>query len=585
MKHNKLMAVMALILTLSLSSCSDEDKNTQQSQAVATKAVTVRQAQSGILSYIPADTPVLAFYVQDANNPMPQNLKNKMGKMYSGVVDLLKTALQEKLEKSSDDNDKIEMKEFMDKWLTEEGVAKLGLDITENEVAIYTVDLFPVFRMTLAKTHAMNEVLNDLMAKANESKPDTAIKKDVNGSKVYQFGDKELQFMVSLDGNTLVASLAPTREVDNLMPKLLGFEKPIKSITQSDQYQNVLNKYNYLTNSMYWVNIRDLADYFVNPDQHQSAMLDVLKVQDNMLSPDCKTEILGIFDKFPRLVGGTTLLDEHNMASHMIIEMTNGLGAKLEKLSGRIPMSDDLSALSYGVSFDVVAAKELAMEFVTNIEAQPYKCELLAGMNTQATEMKAQINQPLPPFVGNFKGINVVIDELDLDLSKKDPKEMIKNLKAKVLVAVDNPEALQGMAEMMMPDLQKLGIKVDGGAVNISSLIPVTGSQIPVNLDFVFLAMGQETIGVSIGENTDVTLTKAASADASSNLLEVSVTAELYKNIFTGLSEMASNLPEEAQKQLKMQQSMLSDMLWWEKESATLDFTDRGFEVNVDIDY
>ena len=97
--------------------------------------------------------------------------------------------------------------------------------------------------------------------------------------------------------------------------------------------------------------------------------------------------------------------------------------------------------------------------------------------------------------------------------------------------------------------------------------------------------MGQEIVGVSIGENTDVTLTKAASADATSNLLEVSVTADLYKNIFTGLSEVTSNLPPEAQKQIKMQQSMMTDMLWWQKESATIDFTDRGFEVNVDVDY
>lgn len=588
MNKNKLIAAMALSLSLSLTSCSDDDKNTQQaSQETATKVVaTVQtQAQSDVLSYIPADTPVLAFYVQDANNPMPQNLKDKMGNMYSGIGDLIKMAIQEKLDKSTDDTDKAEMAALMNNWLSEEGIKKLGLNIEENEVAIYAVDLFPVLRMTLAKTHAMSEVLDELLAKANESKPDTAIKKDVNGSQVYQFGDKELQVMVALNGNTLVASLTPTREVDNLMPKLLGFEKPNKSLTQSNQYQSTMNKYNYLSNSLYWVNFRELADYFVNPDQHPSAMLDVLKVQNNMMSADCKTEILAMIDKSPRLVGGTTLLDEHKMASHMIIEMTDGLGAKLEKLSGRIPMGGGDSAISYGVSFDVAAAKALALEFVTNIETQPYKCEFMAGFNTKATEMKAKLNQPLPPFVGNFKGINVIVDELDLDMSKKDPKEMIKNLKAQVLVAVDNPEALQGMAEMMMPDLQKLGIKVDGGAVNISSLIPVSGTQIPINLDHVFLAMGQETVGVSIGENTNVTLAQAASADATSNLLQISVTAELYKNIFAGLSEVANNLPEEAQKQLKMQQTMMADMLWWERESAILDFTDRGFEVNIDIDY
>jgi len=585
MKHNNLISAMVLTMSMALVSCGDDDSKANQQANEVTSHVT-SQAHSGIMDYIPADTPVLFVFSKDPQNPIPENLKVKMEKMYSGIGKIIKVAMQENFKKMAKVAPKAsEMTDFMDKWTSEEGIKKLGLSLDENEFALYAVDLFPVLRMTLAKTHAMDEVLDELMNKANESKADTATKKDINGGTVYQFGDKEMQVMISLNGNSIVASLAPSREVEQLMSKLLGFEKPSKNIMQSNQYQDTIEKYNYLRNNIYWINIRQLADFFVNPDQHKTPMLDMLKIQDNILSADCKTEILEIFDKFPRLVGGYTLIDEHAMKSHMIIEMAGDLGSKLSTMTGRIPAPGGDAAISYGFSFDITAAKKLALEFVRNIEMQPYKCEFMTDLNAKAISFKAQLDQPLPPFVGNFKGVNVIVDELDLDMTKKNPNEMIKNLKAKVLFAVDNPEALQGMAEMMMPDLQKLGLKTGGNAVNVSHLIPVKGTQIPINLDHVFLAMGDETLGVSLGEGTDAGLTQSVSAGSTSDLFTVKITAELYKNIFSGLSDFSAKLPEEAQKQLSIQKMLMTDMLWWESEAASIDFTDRGFEVQMDIIY
>ncbi len=589
MKKNKLIAAMAISMSLTLISCSDdENKNAQQTTPQTSNVVSQvqSQTQSAIMSYIPADTPVLMLYAHDPNNPLPQILIENMGKVYSSVSEIIQMSIADSMGKSDENDPKAkELSAFFDKWLSDEGTKKLGLSIEENEIAIYTVDLFPVARLTLAKTHSMAEVLEELMSMANQDKAGTAVKKDVNGTAVYQFGDKEVQVLISLEGNSLAISFAPTREVDNLMPTLLGFKKPTKNIAQSNQYNDTKSKYNYIGNSISWLNFRELGDYFVNPAQHDTAMLDVLKIQDDMLSANCKTEILGMLDKFPRMVGGTTVLNDNTMNTHMILELTDGIGSKLAKMHGRIPTTNSKDSVTYGFSFDIAAAKNVALEFLTNIETEPYKCELFAEMNAQAITLKTQLSQPLPPFVGNFKGINMVIDELDLDMSKTEPSEMIKSLKAKVLLAVDNPEALQGMAMMAMPDLQKLGLKVGGGAINVSDMIPVKGTQIPVNLDHVFVAMGTDTIGVSLGEGTDPSLTQDVSTAAESHLLSLNITADLYENIFESLGAVAQNLPEEARKQIMMQQSMMKDMLWWKSEAIIVDFTDRGLEFGVDVKY
>lgn len=599
MKKNKLIAAMALSLSLTLVSCSDDKPavGTQEAQKTATKVAKTIGSQSSLLEYIPAETPILFYYVNDLKNPVPQKLVDKMNGIYSSIGEVIRTSVLEnykgyaKKAQAEDGTDAKkdvatnEVDAMMDKWLSKEGFEKLGLVIGETETAIYAVDLFPVMRINLAKTHSIGELLDELMGKANQEKAGTATKRTVNGHTVYQIGDKEFQAVLTLKNDTIVASFLPANEVDTLMPKIFGFEKPAKSLTQSNNYQDTISKYNYISNSMGWMNIRQIADYFVNPDQYDTTMLDMMKVEDNMFSADCKTEILEIFDKFPRLVTGYTVFNDSHIDSHMIIEMENGLGSKLATMAGRIPTASGSPAMSYGLSFDIAAAKTLALEFVTNIETVPYKCEMLSGMNEKATMMKAQLNQPLPPFVGNFKGMNIVIDKLDLDFTQTDPEAMVKDLKAKVLFALDNPEALKGMAEMMMPELQKLGLQVGAEAVNVSSLIPVSGSQIPVNLDFVFMAMGSETLGVSLGEGTDSALTKDVSSVSTNNLLNFNVEAELYKNLFEGIGGITDQLPEEMKQQINIQKVLMNDLIWWESETGHVDFTDRGFEFNVNYKY
>ncbi|MFK8010581.1 MAG: hypothetical protein AB8B80_00975 [Marinicellaceae bacterium] len=588
MMKNKLTTAITLSLSLTLLSCSDDANKTEQAQTTAPQTTSVAapvKAQSAIMSFIPAETPVLMLYAKDPNYPLPEKMLENMGKVYANMGDILKMSVADALSKSGDDEKSQDMAAFVDKWFSEDGLKKLGLSLEENEFAVYAIDLFPVARITLAKTHSMGEVLDELMTKANEKKAGTSLKKEMNGATVYQFGDNEGQLIISLDGNSVALSFAPTSEVDNLMPTLLGFEKPSRTLVQSAQYNDTISQYNYLGNSVYWLNFRDLADYFVNPANYDSAMLDMMKIQDNMLSADCKTEILGMVDKFPRLVGGTTVLNDSNMNSHMILELTDGIGSKLAKMHGRIPVTNNKESVTYGFSFDIAAAKDVALEFVTNIETDPFKCELMADMNAQASMMKTQLSQPLPPFVGNFKGVNMVIDELDLDMTKTDPNEIVKSIKGKLLLAVDNPEALQGMAMMAMPDLQKLGLKVGGEAVNVSHMIPLQGTQIPINMDHVFVAMGSDTIGMSLGEGTDPSLTQDVSSESKSHLLSLNITSGLYKSIFDSLSAVAESLPLGAQNQVMMQQSMMTNMLWWQSQQINLDFTDRGFEIGVDVNY
>jgi hypothetical protein len=162
---------------------------------------------------------------------------------------------------------------------------------------------------------------------------------------------------------------------------------------------------------------------------------------------------------------------------------------------------------------------------------------------------------------------------------------MIKDVKGSLLLAIDNPEAIKGMAEMMMPELQKLGLVTGGDAINISELIPVKGSMIPINLDHLFVAMGDETVGVSLGEGTNISLKTNVAGDSEQRLFSFGVTAKIYGDIFNSMGELSKNLPDDQRKQMELQKSLMNDMLWWDYEKVSMDFTEDGLEFLADILY
>ncbi len=192
-----------------------------------------------------------------------------------------------------------------------------------------------------------------------------------------------------------------------------------------------------------------------------------MQIEDNMLSPACKTEITAMIAKAPRMVGGSKKLTNDTINGSFVWEMDSALAADFATLAGRIPQGNPDATMAMGMSFDLASAKNLASKYIDQIINQPYACELLVQVNQQATELQAKLSQPLPPFVGNFKGFNFSLDELKLNMeaAKADnpnPKDMIESLKAQVYLAVDETEALLGMAQMMVPQLQGMEIKTDG---------------------------------------------------------------------------------------------------------------------------
>ena len=106
------------------------------------------------------------------------------------------------------------------------------------------------------------------------------------------------------------------------------------------------------------------------------------------------------------------------------------------------------------------------------------------------------MNQPLPPFVNNFRGIHVSLKELVF----ADGQELPKSVRGHLAVHVEQPEMFVGMAQMFLPDLSTLQLAPGSDPERVPEfLISIQGIT-------AYAAMSEQAIGISLGEGEQDTL-------------------------------------------------------------------------------
>jgi hypothetical protein len=205
----------------------------------------------------------------------------------------------------------------------------------------------------------------------------------------------------------------------------------------------------------------------------------------------------GIIDNASRITAGTTVLSTTAIAYQYRVETPATLADQLIKLAARIPAADALSTrvldLAFGIRFGAV--RDFLLEQANAIAQNPYRCEFLRDLNSRAEQALVQLNQPMPPFVNNFQGLRVSLDEITLSQGG-----LPAGARGHVALHVEQPEMFLGMAQMFLPDLAALGLKAGEPPLRLpESLLPVPGL-------VAFAAMSGEAIGLSLGDGEEAGL-------------------------------------------------------------------------------
>lgn len=591
--------LMLLVTTACLAACGGDDQ-----KEMPTELVTADQPQ--ILTYIPANSPVLITsgiypeqypdnYIKVMQSNMDYAVKyieviatqaveaynQEMAKHVDGDVD---AETNTKLEQTN------KLKAFVDKWLVEDNMNKVGFKVGETKIAIYMIDLFPVLRVQLSQDNQIDSMLNELQ---EQFEVPMAVS-TVAGIKVRELVAENLTILIASEGDFLTISGAPTVLKDQMINQLIGSEKPATSLAMDrSALDQIKQKHGYTQDDLMLLDFQKLADYFINPSQHNSTLVNYLQIDDNMLSAVCKDELTAMIGNAPRMVAGSKELTNDTINGTFVWEMNQEIAQDMATLAGRIPHGNPNAAMAFGMSFDVKNAKDMASKYVDKIVAAPYQCEHFAALNQQAVELQAKLSQPIPPFVGNFKGFNFSLDELKLnmenaDLANPNPQEMIESLKTQVFVSVDKTEALLGMAQMMVPQLQGMEIKTDGSLITLADHVPmISGKDIPLDVSHLYAAISSDTIGVSMGHEGGGDLSAKVQESGNAALMSFSATADGYKSLmeqFFALAEMPG-MNEEIKQELQLQKDLTLNMIYWKSQHVLMQFNDQGFETNFNIKY
>ncbi len=599
--------ILMITATALLAACGKDETETP-AVANVNKA---NQSQPEILQYIPADTPLL---LTSGLNPdqYPKRYVEVMQKNMDSVVEYLEVVLDKAMNEENKnyvttidengeevtteevDQEKAAMKEkvrgFVDRWFTKDAMNTLGFKMGETQLAMYMVDLFPVLRMKLSSDNQVNAFMDDLEKEFELP----IVKSEVNGQQIREIQNDKVTFMISMDDDYLVLGISPTVIKDQMIKQLLGSEKPAQSLANNPALINdVKSNHGYVIDDLLVIDIKAIADHFIYPSQHNSPLVNFMQIDDNMLSAVCKDEISALIANAPRMVAGSKVMNEDTVKASFVWEMDSTIASDMATMAGRIPMGNPNAAMSFGMSFDLLAAKNLASKYVSEAVADPYQCELFAQFQSQLTDMQAKLSQPIPPFVGNFKGINFSLDDLKLNMAaanmeNPNPKDVIESFKSQIYLAVDETEVLLGMAQMMVPQLQGLDIKTDGSLITLADQVPlISGKDIPIDVANLYAAVSEDTIGFSIGHVGGGLLADKVKQEGESALMTMSLNIDGYKELMDQIFKVAEmpNMPESIKQELQMQKDLSMSMLYWKTQDMSMLFTDKGFTTNVDYTY
>lgn len=453
-----------------------------------------------ILRYIPANTP----YVFAMTEPVPEALFDKLEPKIDRLLKSYQTVLREAItakraELSDEERDSQQMQrasaviDELTSLMSIEGLAGAGIERTA-QVAFYGNGLLPVFRIGLTDGALFEAAVARLEASAEYELPVAKV-----GNQPYRFlVAEQAKFIVAVIDDYAVLSVVPANLDEGALGLVLGLTPPDDNLLAAGTLNDLAREFGYLPQQSGYVDVRRFVDRFL--DQPAGLDAEVLRMVDYdaaTLSDVCREEIREMALVAPRLVVGYTELNDERMDTRMVVELRDDLARELMGLTAPVPgLGVDHGGLfSLGFSLDLKAARSFYEARLDAMEADPYECELFAELQSGIGAGREALNQPVPPMIYDFKGVLAVVENIDgMDFEQKQPP---KSVDGRLLLAMDNAQALVAMGTLFSPELASMNLQPDGNPVRLKAA-PLEGK-----VDNAYIAMTDDAIALAVGQGAE----------------------------------------------------------------------------------
>lgn len=409
--------------------------------------------------------------------------------------------------------------------------------------AIYAEQLMPFVRFELSDADKFEAFVTRM--EAGLEQPLT--RRDVEGEQIIWF---EIQpgLGIALYHDEQAATVAVIPDDAAFLARAAGAFDPVEPMTAA-----ALNRFNeeqgFNAFGSGYLSWQRFIDDMLAEDAPLAALYTESQLDDLRANPACVAEYGALGEAMPRLSMGYTRTTEQQMDFLVRQELSQPLADALRPAAqSPVGIDRELSGLfNFGLSFDLVAAREFARMLVDGWVENPPECPSFAAIGAQAPELQENLARPIPPVVTNLQGM--YLEAMTFDLGENGTPTGGGTLS----FFMKNPELLVGMAQMFSPAVAAIEL-TPGGEPQ-----PIPANALP-QLEQLglkgWLAMSDNAIGMAIGEDHVEDLKRAIAPTESDDLLMAgSLDFSMLSELMTMAEDAVGDLDEGAAAGLKMQRA------------------------------
>ena len=526
----KRLCIAAICAVLTTTGCSDSETEApdrpESRPAAGPTSVTNR-----FLAGVDANTA----YIYANLDRLPQAVLDKAWAMNDASASGNEAILEALAEDDEVPAETAALIEEMKALLTRDGWEAAGLH-PNPLYAFYGVDMLPFAKFELSDGAAFSE----LVARVETNLEQPIERRDIEGVEVLWFEIFE-GFGVAMQHGQDSATAALIPEDDAMLARVAGQYEPADAMGSDalEAFNREIGFSNYGSGFIDWqraVNSLMIGESVISRMMQEPGQRETLRsVSEN---PACVAEYQAVTEALPRMVFGYTRMTESNADFLARQETSETLAADLAPIA-QAPVSTDreLSGLfNFGLAFDLVAGREFALGLVDGWVANPPQCPSFADIANQAPQMQETLNRPIPPVVTNLNGLFLEAERFSFENGMPTGGGTLSFF-------MRNPQLLVGMAQMFSPAVAELQLEPGGQPQKVpEGAIP----QLQQTQLEAWLAMGENAIGIAIGEENVDALSRAIEATSADDLMmagrfDFQMLLELVDMAEEALGEMENN--------------------------------------------
>ena len=499
----KRLCIAAICAVLTTTGCSDSETEAPD-RPESRPATGPSPATNRFLAGVDADTA----YIYANLDRLPQAVLDKAWAMNDASASGNEAILEALAEDDEVPAETAALIEEMKALLTRDGWEAAGLH-PNPLYAFYGVDMLPFAKFELSDGAAFSE----LVARVETNLEQPIERRDIEGVEVLWFEIVEGFGVAMQHGqDSVTAALIP--EDGAMLARVAGQYEPADAMGSDalEAFNREIGFSNYGSGFIDWqraVNSLMTGESAISRMMQEPEQRETLRsVSEN---PACVAEYQAVTEALPRMVFGYTRMTESHADFLARQETSETLAADLAPIAqAPVSINRELSGLfNFGLAFDLVAGRDFARGLVDGWVANPPQCPSFADIANQAPQMQETLNRPVPPVVTNLNGLFLEAERLSFENGMPTGGGTLSFF-------MRNPQLLVGMAQMFSPAVAELQLEPGGQPQKVpEGAIP----QLQQTQLEAWLAMGENAIGIAIGEENVDALSRAIEATSADDLM------------------------------------------------------------------